>query len=179
MNIFSSSRRRSAPRHAPARHPISRESSETNNQNLPSEGGFIQAMMAALFALPVTLIIGLILLLIVSAVAYVYADPDRLTTPLALAALGLTSLLGGLVAARRGKTAPVLCGLLIGILFSLCLWCGSLFFTDGLRAQLTLGLSSPALWGLHSGVILMSVAGAKIGSYSALKTQHKRPPRRS
>ncbi len=182
MNIFSSSSgrahhthtsKRSDPRgHLPSRRALPVEDEQA------SEGGFASAFMAALFALPVAAIIGLVLLLIVTAVAYANPDPDRLTTPLSLCALGLTALLGGLVAARRGRGQPLLGGLLSGLLIALLLLGLSLFFGDEARAQLTLGVSSPIRWGLHGGVVALSLLGAKLGSRRAPKINHGHQTRR-
>ncbi len=175
MNIFSSSHGRPAHnrqgnghihRPIPQHHPA-------EGENL-DEAGFGRVFMAALFALPVTAVIGLVLLLIVTAVAYANPDPDSLTTPLSMAVLGLTALLGGLVAARRGQTAPLLCGLLAGLLFTLLLLVLTLFFSDDARTQLTLGLSSPVLWMLHGGVVLLSALGGKLGSRRATKSKHQK-----
>lgn len=171
MNIFSSSSGRAHhthtskhadPRgHLPSRHALPAEDGQA------AEGGFAAAFMAALFALPVAVIIGLVLLLIVTAVAYADPDPDRLTTPLSLGALGLTALLDGLVAARRGRGQPLLGGLLSGLLLALLLLGLSLFFGDEARAQLTLGASALVRWGLHGGVVALSLLGAKLGSRRA------------
>ena len=177
MNIFSSSHGRHAHNHnhqgpgrihrpTPTRHPA--EGEDLN------EVGFGRIFMAALFALPVTAVIGLVLLLIVTAVAYANPDPDSLTTPLSMAVLGLTAMLGGLVAARRGQTASLLCGLLAGLLFTLLLLVLSLFFSDEARAQLTLGLSSPILWVLHGGVVLLSTLGGKLGSRRTTPSKHQK-----
>lgn len=177
MNIFSSSHRR--PTHTNHRHnrPHVGHISDTSSTERSSEGGFSRVFTAALFALPVTAVIGLVLLLIVTAVAYANPDPDSLTTPLSMAVLGLSSLLGGLVAARRGQHKPLLCGGMLGLLFVLLLLVGSLFFSDEARESLTLGLPTPLLWGLHGGVVLLSALGGKLGSRRS--TPNRRSRKRS
>lgn len=182
MNIFSSSHRETSPRShrsseghtSPRRLPAPRVESEP-----ASEDSFTAALMAALFALPITAIIGLIFLLIVTAVAYGSPDPDALTTPLSLSVLGLTSLLGGLVASRRRGTRPILCGLLLGLLWTLLLWAVSLLFGDEARSQLTLGFPAPALWGLHGGAVLISMLGGKLGGRRAVRAQKPHHTKRS
>lgn len=174
MNIFSSSPRRAsqgkrthtALASAERRHPTANRFAATENHGETSaEGTFSTSLMAALFALPITVAIGLVLLLIVTAVAYSQPDPDSLSTPLSLGALGLTSLLGGLVAARRGRSRGLFCGFLSGLLFTLLLLGASLFFGDDTKTQLTLGFSAPLTWGLHIVVVLLALLGAKIGSH--------------
>ena len=176
MNIFSSSQGRDQHNHHTSRPHASGRlsprplSSSAAEPEIATEKSFTKALMSALFALPITAIIGLLLLLIVTAVAYGSPDPDALTTPLALGTLGLTSLLGGLVAARRGVTQPILCGLLSGLLFTLLLLGVSLFFGDEAKTQLSLGISSPVVWVLHGGVVLLSVLGGKLGGKKKVKT---------
>ena len=170
MSIFSSSQgvsRKSTTR----THPSAGRAHASSGRRMPppssdsaKEGGFAAALMAALFALPVTALIGIILILIATVVAYANPDPDLLTTPLALGALGLTACLGGLVAARREPSRPILSGLLSGLLLALLLLAVSLFFGDEARAQLTIGLPPVALWGLHGVVVLAELLGAKLGS---------------
>ncbi len=181
MNIFSSSPRRTSQEkrtHAalvPAERRLAaanRFKAAQNDGETSAEGTFSSALMAALFALPVTAVIGLVLLLIVTAVAYSHPDPDCLSTPLALGAVGLTSLLGGLVAARRGRSRGLFCGLLSGLLFTLLLLGLSLFFGDEARTQLSSGFSAPMTWGLHIGVVLLELLGAKIGGHRPEKQKH-------
>ena len=165
MNIFSSSghhgtytdSRRTAARSS---HVASDGQPRTEE---PIESGFMSALFAALFALPVTVLIGFALLLIVTAVAYTNADPDALTTPLSLAALGLTALMGGMVSGMRGYRQPLLSALLLGLLLVLLQLGGSLFFSDALREQLTLGGSALWRWGLRVAVLPLSLLGGCIG----------------
>lgn len=178
MNIFSSSHGR--PTHPHRKQNTARipRASDDHTSEGGTEAGFSRVFTAALFALPVTAVIGLVLLLIVTAVAYANPDPDRLATPLSLAALGLTSLLGGLVAARRGQQKPLLCGGMLGLLLVLLLLTASLFFSDETRELLTLGLSAPLTWGLRGGVVLLSALGGRLGGRrSAQNTRLKRRKR--
>ena len=176
MNIFSSSRGGSAraPRPQGTKHRQAIAASYTSaKEDASVEAGFARVLSSALFALPVTAVVGLILLLIVTAVAYADPDPDRLTAPLSLAALGLTALLGGLVAARRGQGRSLLCGLTLGLLLTLLLLGSSLFFGEEQRNQLTLGFPAPAIWLLRGGVILLSALGGKLGGRRNSQNKHR------
>lgn len=181
MNIFSSSSRRTSQRKnahpalMPAQHrqaTVNRFADAGTRSEPSKEGRFTTVLMAALFALPVTMIIGLVLLLVVAVVAYNQPDPDSLTTPLSLGVLGLTSVLGGLVAARRGGSRGLLCGFLSGLLFTLLILSLSLFFGDEARSQLALSCSPLLTWGLHIGVVFLEILGAAIGSHHRGKQPH-------
>lgn len=121
------------------------------------------AFFSAIFALPFMLLIGFVFLLIITVVSYRSTDPHALVMPLSLVALGLTSLLGGLIASRRKRGNGLLSGLLCGLLFNLVLLTLSLFWHDGDKVTLSLGLDSLVKWGLHAGIALLSVIGAKMG----------------
>lgn len=172
MNIFSSSGHhgtRTAPRRTAARssHVIPDGQSHTEES---TEGSFVSALFAALFALPVTVLIGFVLLLIATAVAYTHADPDALTAPLSLTAWGLTALMGGMVSGMRGYRSPLLSALILGLLLLLLQLGGSLFWDDALREQLTLGGSSLLRWGLRIAVLPLSLLGGRVG-----KARHRDP----
>ena len=129
-----------------------------------SVGGFSRAVMSGLFALPVTAILGLIFLTVGAWVAYSNPDPASLSTPLSLGALALSSLLGGFVSSRRNSgNNAALCGLCGGCMFTAALFILSLLFGDEARATMSLGLSSPAAWGIHAGVVGLEILGALIG----------------
>ncbi|MBE6586181.1 MAG: TIGR04086 family membrane protein [Ruminococcaceae bacterium] len=140
-----------------------------------AEGGFTHALMAALFALPVAAMLGFLILLVMSTVAFTDPDPDRLTLPLALGALSLTSLMGGFIAARRGRTNPLLCGALLGLLLLLLLVCGSMIMGNETAVSLSTNLPAAAMWGLRGCVPLLSWLGAKLGSP---KRKSYTPPKR-
>ena len=80
------------------------------------------SLAAALFAIPFMLVIGFVFLLIATLVAYRSTDPHALVLPLSMVALGLTSLLGGLISARRRRGEPLLSGLLCGLQMNLLLY---------------------------------------------------------
>lgn len=170
MNTFSSSkntrRGHTAPPvgHLPPKsgHRKDRPSGRTSEQ--PAEAGWAGAFASALFAMPFVLVIGVLFLLICTLVAFRSDDPHVLVMPLSLAALGLTSLMGGLISARRRRGNPLLSGLLCGLFINLLLLGLSLFFGESTTTELTLGYSGLAKWGLHAAATVLSVLGAKFGA---------------
>ncbi|MBE6693836.1 MAG: TIGR04086 family membrane protein [Ruminococcaceae bacterium] len=133
------------------------------------------AFFAGLFALPVSLGIGLALLLALSFAAYSNPDPDKLIAPLGITALILTSVLCGFVSARRGGRAAALCGLMGGGLFALALFAISLCFGDEARAALTLGATGGVSLLLHAGVVALALVGATLSN--ALKNAKESKPK--
>jgi putative membrane protein (TIGR04086 family) len=110
--------------------------------------------------MPFVLVIGFLFLLIGTLVAYRSADPHTLIPPLSLAALGLTSLMGGLISARRRRGNPLLSGLLCGLIMNLLLLGGALLFEG---QGVSLGYSPLMQWGLHAAVAVLSLLGARMG----------------
>ncbi len=170
MNTFSSSknsrRRHTAPPvgHLPPKsgHRKDRPAGRTSEQ--PAEAGWTGAFSSAMFAMPFVLVIGFLFLLIGTLVAFRSADPHALVMPLSLASLGLTSLMGGLISARRRRGNPLLSGLICGLLINLLLLGLSLFFSERVAAELTLGYSGLAKWGICAAVVILSVLGARLGA---------------
>ena len=141
------------------------------------ESGLKVAFMAGLFALPVSLGIGLALLLALSFAAYSNSDPNALISPLGITALILTSVLCGFIAARRGGRAIALCGLMGGGLFSTLLFVLSQLFSDESRDALSLGASTVVSLLLHLGIIVLAIVGAILSDAiksSAPKKKRKR-----
>ncbi len=172
MNTFTTAARKKN-RHAHSHTPPTRraglpaprlEASIGAKSSDERTGSFSRALVSSLFAIPVTAVLGLIFLTVGTWVAYSNPDPASLSTPMALGALALTSLLGGFVASRRnGGESAMLCGLCGGCLFTVVLFILSLLFGDEARATMSLGLSSPAAWGIHAGVVGLEILGALIG----------------
>lgn len=166
--------RTSSTRHAGLPSPRS-DTNVAVKSSAEGTGTLSRALTSGLFALPVTAVLGLIFLTVGTWVAYSNPDPSSLSAPLALGALALTSLLGGFVASRRnGGESAALCGLCGGCLFTVILFILSLLFGDDARATMTLGLSSPAAWGIHAGVVGLEILGALVG-----RPRRKSPTRRS
>ncbi len=176
MNTFSSSRTRA---HTSARNVARKASAKpvghghtapavlprvarSDVQDEQAAGGMLRVLASMLFALPVTAGIGMLLLLIITGIALSTGDPDAMLTPLALAILGITSLLGGLVCARRCGSRPLLCGVCSGLLFTLLLWVLTLF-VDRTDPTLTLGTTPWGRLALHVAVVALETAGALIG----------------
>ena len=176
MNVFSYQKKKSQKhikrRHTPpqvAGHlpPVSthgRQRPVGRAEERGSDAPVAGAIASAVFALPITVGVGFLCLLAATLLSYRQADPHALILPLSLVALGLTSLLGGLVAARRGRGNPLLGGLFCGILLNLVMLLLSLFWGEGDKSALSLGFSSLTVWGLRAGVVILSLIGAKIGA---------------
>ena len=116
-------------------------------------------------------LISLVVLCTVGAgIAFSTADPDALVSPLALGAMLLSPLAGGVVTYRRHRNAPLLCGLLCGLgLLILTAPAGLLW--QGAQSSAW----SPLLcWGLRGGMIGFCMLGAVIGSYAPRKRRRRR-----
>lgn len=176
MNRFSSSRpsagsprrihSRSYPanrRATPPRPSLPPAGGGTQTASRPTDSGFKAALGGALFALPISLLVGVVFLLIAAGAAASLPDPDRLLNPLGVAALELTALCGGLIAARRAERAPLLCGLLFGGVAVLALFIGSLCFSDETRQTVAWGLPAGARAGMYALTVAVSALGAVIG----------------
>ena len=119
-------------------------------------------------SLLVTLAAAMLLNLVFSLIAYFYSDPDRLIRPLALAAAGLSALIGGFASLRIHGHAALLCGLLNGSAAMALMILASLFFTD-----YGTGYSAGISILLHAGFLLLSVAGAYMGLHKKPKKKKK------
>ena len=121
--------------------------------------GAVSVLGGALRALPITFLCGFVLLLAAAAAAYSQADPDALQTPLAVAAAGVSALVGGFVTVRFNKGAALLSGLTGGILYMGILMILSLCFFRHSGS----GYSSTVAFLMHAGVVLLEVIGAFLG----------------
>lgn len=149
--------------HRPPRPSLPPAGGSTQTASRPTDSGFKAALGGALFALPISLLVGVVFLLIAAGVAASMPDPDRLLTLLGIAVLELTALCGGLIAARRAEHAPLLCGLLFGGVAILALFIGSLCFGDETRQTVAWGLSAGARAGMYALTVAVSALGAVIG----------------
>ena len=129
-------------------------------------------MASILFALPFAAGIGLILLLVTAGLLTSVADPDAMITPMAMGVLGVTALLGGLIAARRCGCRHLLCGVSVGMCLTLLLWIMT-FFVDRSDTTLTLGVSPWGRVALHVAVVALSGAGGLIGGHKRSKSPHR------
>ncbi len=81
--------------------------------------------LSSLQAQPVCFLSALLLLVVFCAAAYSTADPDRITFPLSLCALYLSSMIGG-IAAVRFSGDGIVSGLLSGGMTAVLIWIISL-----------------------------------------------------
>ena len=162
-----------------SRHPSRDRSRRDPFRSLPSAdrqepaggGPLSRVMLSALFALPFSLLCGLVLLSVMAGLALTQSDPNALTTPLSLAVLGLSAVAGGLICSRRCGESPLLCGLIFGLLLVLLMWGASLFFSDG---SLSMGLSLPVSLLLRGAVVALSCVGARMGAPRPHAPAHRR-----
>ena len=84
-----------------------------------------------LCALPISMAVGLLLLLLSGMLLLATKDPDRYHTATALAVLYITAFSGGLIATRLcHRRSPLLCGLCEALLLLLLITVLSLFLPD-------------------------------------------------
>lgn len=132
------------------------------NEAIEEKGSFLEIVKSALFALPVTLIIGAILLVITAFIAYSASDPDAIIDPLSVSVLMLSAVLGGFVASRRCGHAAVVCGAVSGVLFCIALFIVSLCFGEETCETLAPRISQLASLCLKLAVVALEVLGAVI-----------------
>jgi putative membrane protein (TIGR04086 family) len=120
-----------------------------------------QTMKCVLWALPITMAVGLLLLLLSAALLLTTKDPDRYHTATALAVLYITAFSGGLIATRLcHRRSPLLCGLCEAVLLILLFTVLSLCLPDAWRHTQSGGIA------LLSRVLLLpaTVIGAFLGA---------------
>jgi putative membrane protein (TIGR04086 family) len=113
----------------------------------------------ALRSFGLTVAIGMGMILLSSLVAYFMPDPLSMILPLSYLAMALTALIGGFVAGRLHGVAPLIVGLINGMLLTALVLVVSLFFrsaSNGYTAWFS------AL--LHAAVLLLSFLGAFVGT---------------
>ena len=118
------------------------------------------ALFGSLLALLATALSGLILISVMTAIAY--ADPDPLSKipALSLVALLPSMFVGGFVCVKIVKEAPLLCGILSGAVTAVVFLVLSLILR-GLPASGHAALGTVAL---HSAAVLFSLFGALAGN---------------
>ncbi len=119
-----------------------------------------------LLALPLTVAVGLLLLLFLTALLLVTKDPGRYVGGIGLASLLLTALVGGTLCVRLyGRRSPLLCGLLMGACLVLLFTIPSFFLSDTLRAGNLL---------LRILALPCAVLGAMLGARQKRRRRHRR-----
>ncbi len=140
--------------------PRARQADPRNNGGRPQ--GMASVLLSALFALLPVIGISLLLLFVMTAIVLWAADPDAMLAPMAMAGLGVSSLIGGIIAARRCGGHSLLCGLCTGLLLTFLLWILTLFI-DRTDPTMTLGVSTWGQMALHAVVVALAGAGGMIG----------------
>ncbi len=107
----------------------SRQGRALRNTERPQS--FAAMMKCVLLALPLTVLLGALLLCILTALLLLTPNPIRYTRITGILCLYLTAALGGMLATRLyGRRAPLLCGLTLGLLLMLCLSIPALFLAQ-------------------------------------------------
>lgn len=121
----------------------------------------------------ISLAIGSVLTLILSAVVYSLADPNRYITPVAFCILYISALLGGFLSAKFNGGSALLCGGLYAVMMLVTMFLVSLFFDGSYSADRSL----PLAVGLRGVAAGLSIAGAMIGAHKP-RTAKKRKSKR-
>lgn len=99
-------------------------------------------MKCALCALPVTAIVGLLLLFATTALLLMTKDPNRYHTVVGFISIYVTAFLGGMIATRLyGRRSPLFCGLTEALLLILLTGVVALFLPDALKNDLSGGIA--------------------------------------
>lgn len=136
------------------------------------QGGFTlyDTLKRVLWALPITIAAGLLLLLLSTALLLAGKDPDRYHTAAALTVLYITAFLGGMIATRLcHRRSPLLCGLCEALLLLLTITVLSLFLPDDWKHEASGGIS------LLLRVLLLPAAtlGAFLGARQKKPKRHR------
>ncbi len=124
----------------------------------------------ALFSLGVTVIVGILLILAASLIAYFTSDPNRYIRPIAVVCAALTFLVGGGIAAKKRPDASLAAGAANGLLLSAIFLALSLLFR-----HTAVGYPAWAAALLHGAMILLSLLGAYI---TVVRAKNTRPRKR-
>jgi putative membrane protein (TIGR04086 family) len=130
----------------------------------------LTALKSGLFGVGATFCTGLVLITTATAIAYANPDPSFLSPILALAALMISSFVGGFVSTKISKESPLLCGAVTGSMTALISLALSLmlFF---------LPTSNLVFWQsllLHGIALGFSVLGAFAGNIKLTSRRGKR-----
>ena len=134
------------------------------------EGGWSSLGRAVGWGVLLSLILLVVLCTIGAIVAFSTADPDAITAPLALGAMLLSPLAGGVITYRRHRTSPLLCGLLCGLGLLIVTGLAGLLWQDTQPNA----WSSLLRWGLRGGMVAFCILGAVMGSYAPRKRRRRR-----
>ncbi|NLK38664.1 MAG: TIGR04086 family membrane protein [Clostridiales bacterium] len=133
---------------------------------------FRSILRSALYALCVTLTVAIVLLVVLSIIAYNNPDPDALVAPFAYGTLFLSALIGGIAAAKINRSAGLLSGATTGLLLLVVLFIASLF-TGNSETNNSFGVTLA----FYVGVILVCAIGGIIGSYKPKRRRRRITPK--
>ena len=117
-------------------------------------------LKSVLFAAPIALATGVLLILLAAAILSATGDPLKYHTVMGLFLIYLTALLGGTLATRlHGRRTPLLCGVAMGSLLLLLLLMLALVLPDSTHEY-----STAMQIGLHALLFPATVIGALLGA---------------
>lgn len=132
------------------------------------DSDFRSLLRSAVYALCIALACAMILLIVLSIIAYSNPDPDVLISPFSYSALFASALIGGIACAKINGRSGLLSGAMSGLLLLIVLFAASLF-TGSDDSDMSFGITLA----FYAGVILASVIGGLLGSRKP-KRRHRR-----
>lgn len=117
-------------------------------------------LSSSLRGLAAALVLGLVLLIAISAIVYSTDDPTRFVMPAALTVLYISSFFGGLIAAKINRGSALLCGGLTSLMLLSLLFVASLCVSPSLSADFGIPMSL----GLRGIAMAVSLIGAFLGA---------------
>ena len=124
-----------------------------------TQNSFSQIFISAFWGTAIGVICALILSVVGTFLCYSSNDPDAIITPVAFAALYLSSMIAGFAAVRKNRSAALLCGGLSGTLMMLLFLFCSIFLNDSELSSFKFPLSLL----LRSFMIAAAILGGYIG----------------
>ena len=138
----------------------------------PHESVSVKSIFKSVFlALPIAIILGMLLLVLATALLLRSKDPNAYHTAAGLVIIYLVALLGGIITARlHHRQAPLLCGLAMGAVMLFMLVLISLILPDGSHSY------TPAVrFGQHALMLPCTITGALLGAKKhTVKPRHRR-----
>ncbi len=153
----------------PKKKPVRKKSPHADGKAPSTDHSFVSVCQSSLFGALFGMIAAVILLFAVTAIGYATPDPCSLTTPLALAAHYLSSVVAGFAAIRRQRSTALLCGSLGGLFLMLVFLVLSLLLK---------GQADGGFYGISSLLLrLFMLPSAAIGAFLGLPRSTKKRPR--
>ena len=143
--------------------------SRGRRQAPPDTVSLLSVAKSSLIALPIAIALGMLLLLLATALLLTTKDPDRYHTAAGLVALYLAALFGGMIATRcHRRRAPLLCGLGLTLAFLLLLLLISLILPDAGHTY-----SGALRVGLYALLFPAAEVGALLGAREKKQHTHR------